>query len=404
MTTGGTAADAGEGSPIRVPAGFRAAGVYAGLYARRERLDVGLVLADEAFPAAALFTTSRMNGAHVTLGREHLRRSGGRVRALLVNTRSANCSTGDPGLADQRRLAGALGELVGCPPEQVLSLSTGVIGLPLPMERILAALPRLVATARAEGAEDFARAIMTTDTVPKLVPVGAAGGRSVLGIAKGSGMIHPDLATMLAFLLTDAEVPGAAEGAGELLERTAAQSFQRLSVDGDTSPNDTLLLWGSGARGRCAPDELLADLCAASRELCRRIAADGEGATRLVTIRVEGAETPEAAVHVGRVIATSPLTKTAVNGRDPNWGRILAAAARSGVAFDPARARVWIGTAELFAGGLPRPENEARAHAHLEGEPEVVLGIDLGCGAAAAEVWTCDLSADYVRINADYRS
>lgn len=393
-----------------LPAGFKAGALHCGIRVRKQKLDLGLIVASQAFPAAAIFTKNQLTGAHVGVCRDSLKKSGGKARALLVNSGNANCSTGAEGIEDARRVQAATAELVGCPPEQVLFMSTGVIGARLPVERILDALPALTTHVSERGLGDFAQAIMTTDLVPKVRTL-AVEDRSgppfrVTGVAKGSGMIHPNMGTMLAFLLTDGPPMKDARTA---LRALAARSFHRLTVDGDTSPNDTLLLWSSRApqpTPSTATTEELASraLLEVSRELCRVIAADGEGATRLVTVQVHGAPSEDAAAHVARTIATSPLTKTAVHGRDPNWGRILAAAGRSGVEFDPDRTRVWIGDADVFSNGKPHPENEPAAHLHLLGNHEVILGIDLAAGSGSAEAWTCDFSADYVRINADYRS
>jgi len=400
-----------------LPAGFRASAVHCGIRAKRSKLDLGLIVADKAYPAAALFTSNQLLGAHVVVARESLARSRGKLRALLVNSGNANCSTGAEGLEDNRAIQRALAELVGCPPEQVLFMSTGVIGARLPRERILEALPNLTALASERGLGDFGTAIMTTDLVPKVrtlaVEDKAGPPFRVTGVAKGSGMIHPNMATMLAYVLTDGPSD---DHPKEMLRRIADRSFHRLTVDGDTSPNDTFLLWSSQyAQGAMHPkshagwsdahdDVLERAVLEVSQELCRCIAADGEGATRLVTVQVQGAPNEQTAAHVARTIATSPLTKTAVHGRDPNWGRILAAAGRSGVNFDTNKARVWIGEADVFSSGTPHPENEPVAHLHLLNNHEVILGIDLAAGAAQAEAWTCDFSADYVRINADYRS
>ena len=401
-----------------LPVGFRASGVHCGIRKKGTRLDLGFVVADEAFPAAAVYTQNLLTGAHVGVCKESLAKSGGRVRALLVNSGNANCSTGAEGIEDNRRLQRACAELVGCAPEEVLFLSTGVIGARLPVEKILDKLPQLVNAASVNGLGEFAQAIMTTDLVPKVRTV-AVEDRSgppfrVTGIAKGSGMIHPNMATMFGFLLTDAPSRGADSTPpgvpSQSLRRLAAKSFNRVSVDGDTSPNDTVILWCSGAAARDAKwngaqTELLdRSLLEVSQELCRAIATDGEGATRLVTVQVRSAPSEEEAARVARTIATSPLTKTAVHGRDPNWGRILAAAGRADVPFDVERARVWIGEADVYSGGRPHPENEPAAHLHLLQNHEVILGIDLAAGAASADAWTCDFSADYVRINADYRS
>lgn len=421
-------------NPVRVsdsrpvlPHGFKASGIHAGIRRKGTRLDLGLIVADEAFPAAAVYTQNLLTGAHVGECKRSLERTGGKVRALLVNSGNANCSTGPEGVADARRIQGACAELLGCAAEEVLFLSTGVIGARLPAEKILDVLPHLVTAASANGLGEFSQAIMTTDLVPKVrtVKVEDRSGPPfrVTGVSKGSGMIHPNMATMFGFLLSDAPAPRDAQST---LRELAAKSFNRVTVDGDTSPNDTVLLWCSGAAmtaGGWRPASTMAGggapgagwnepqselfrqaVLQVSQELCRAIATDGEGATRLVTVEVKGAPSEEAASIVARTIATSPLTKTAVHGRDPNWGRILAAAGRSGVEFDVDRARVWIGDADVYSGGKPHPENEGAAHLHLLQNHEVVLGIDLAAGDASAEAWTCDFSADYVRINADYRS
>jgi glutamate N-acetyltransferase/amino-acid N-acetyltransferase len=223
----------------------------------------------------------------------------------------------------------------------------------------------------------------------------------VTGVAKGAGMIHPDMATMLAFLMTDAALPADPSSVlHELIDRT----FHRVTIDGDTSPNDTVVLWASG-RSPAIDDELFdGALVDVTTRLCKQIAADGEGASRLITVEVRGAASEADAMRVGRVIATSPLTKTAVAGRDPNWGRILSAAGRAGVPIDIARAKVWIGESMLFEDGQPFPEREKDAWRHLNEEHDVVLGVDLGVGEEGADAWTCDLTADYVKINADYRT
>jgi len=393
-----------------LPAGFKAAALHCGIRAKKNKLDLGLIVASQAFPAAAMFTKNLLLGSHIVVGRESLKKSGGKVRALLVNSGNANCSTGEQGLEDNRTVQAALAEIVGCPPEQVLFMSTGVIGARLPVERILDALPNLNGHASERGLGDFATAIMTTDLVPKVRTV-AVEDRSgppfrVTGVSKGSGMIHPNMATMFGFLLTDGPQ---IKDVKSVLRGIADKSFHRLTVDGDTSPNDTVLLWNSRLASAPQPSPTSEELVVrsvldVSQELCRMIAADGEGATRLVTVQVQGAPTEEAAAHVARTIATSPLTKTAVHGRDPNWGRILAAAGRAGIEFDPRNARVWIGEADVYSDGKPHPENESTAHLHLLNNHEVILGVDLAAGTASAEAWTCDFSADYVRINADYRS
>lgn len=381
-----------------LPSGFQTSALRCGVK-KRAGDDLGLLLADAAAPAAALFTRNELLGAHITVCRENLTRSGGSVRAVLVNSGNANCATGVAGVEDARELCATLAAAIGCPPEQVLMISTGVIGARLPVARIAAALPELLAQCSADGFERFARAIMTTDTRQKIVER-TGDGWSLVGCAKGAGMIHPDMATMLAFALTDAGLPS---DPLTLLRASADRSFQRLTIDGDTSPNDTVLLWGSG-RTEVDGEELEGVVTGAYQELCRAIAADGEGATRLITVRVTSASSEAEATHVGRLIATSPLVKTAVTGRDPNWGRILAAAGRAGLPLDLERVVVSIGDAVLYADGRPHPECEPQAHRHLADETEVTLGIDLARGRASAEVWTCDLTREYVTINAEYRT
>ena len=380
-----------------LPAGFRAAATRCGIRRSKSRLDLALLCAEEAFPLAAVYTRSHLLGAHIPVCREKLAATGGRARAILVNSGNANCSTGQQGLEDNRRIAAAAAELIGCGAEEVLFLSTGVIGERLPVDNVMDALPTLCGAGAQQGLDAFAQAILTTDLVPK-VSRRTAGDAQVLGIAKGSGMIHPDMATMFGFLLTDAQL---GDDPLARLRSVNQRSFQRLTVDGDTSPNDTVVLWGSGRSDSAGLDEALTS---SARSLSRKIAVDGEGATRLVTVEVRGASDEEAAAQAARVVATSPLVKTAVHGRDPNWGRILAAAARAGVPMDVDRARVWIGEANLYSDGQPHPEAEPEAHLHLLQHKEVRLGVDLGVGSGEAEAWTCDFSADYVRINADYRS
>ncbi|MBK8978569.1 MAG: bifunctional glutamate N-acetyltransferase/amino-acid acetyltransferase ArgJ [Planctomycetes bacterium] len=389
------------GSILPLPAGFRAAGTWAGIKKPGRGSDLGVLIADAARPAAAMFTRNALQGSHIHVCREHLALSGGLVRAIVVNSGNANCATGERGIADARRTAAVVGAELGCPAEQILPISTGAIGAPLPMDKLLGALPDLCRQASADGVTEFARAIMTTDTFPKIETEELGDGARASGVAKGAGMIHPDMATMLGFLATDAAVPAAALDA--LCRRVVARSFHRITIDGDTSPNDTVVLW-TGARPTAGGEPLATALERVAARLCRQIAADGEGATRLVTVQVRGAASEDDAARVGRTIATSPLVKTAIAGRDPNWGRILSAAGRTGVAIRVERAAVWIGDTFVFERGEPFPEREPAAWRHLNEQREVTIGVDLGVGDAQADVWTCDLTADYVRINADYRT
>jgi glutamate N-acetyltransferase / amino-acid N-acetyltransferase len=402
---------------VTLPAGFRAGGIRCGLKKRPELLDLGLLLADKSLPAWALFTRNRLNGAHIPVCRDHLDRSGGLVRAVLVNAGNANCATGPEGVEDARVLCAALAERIGCPTEQVLMISTGVIGARLDAERVERALDPLLEEVGPDGAEAFARAIMTTDTYPKAHSRETTAGL-VTGFAKGSGMIHPDMATMLAFLLGD-RVP---EGGLDAVRRIADRSFHRTTVDGDTSPNDTLLLWGrtrgvhpqqprsdeggseGGAAGTVPPGDVERAYTEVAQTLARDIARDGEGATRLITIRVRDAADEQEATRIGRAVAISPLVKTAIAGRDPNWGRIVSAASSCGIPVEPAHMRLAIGDVDVYADGRPLVANEAAAHEHLVSREEVFITLHLGRGRAEADVWTCDLTADYVDINANYRS
>lgn len=381
-----------------LPEGFRAGTAACGL--RKDGSDdLGLLVADEARRAGAVFTTNALLGAHVHVCRDHLARSGHLVRAILVNAKNANCATGEQGIQDARTLCASVARRLDCPVEQVLMISTGVIGAPLPVAKLEAGLDAAFEDLSADGIGRFSRAIMTTDTWPKVATWRGAERGLVVGTAKGSGMIHPDMATMLSFCLGDVPLGPYPDATARW---AADRSFHRISVDGDTSPNDTFVLWSTERVG--FPFEPCEDWADVAVDLAKMIAADGEGASRLVTIQVRGARTEADAVTVGRLIATSPLVKTAVAGRDPNWGRILSTAGRAHVPIDTLRARVWVGATTVYEDGRPWPEREPAAAAHLRDERHVTLGVDLAVGEASADCWTCDLTADYVQINADYRT
>ncbi len=387
--------------------GFRSAATACGLK-RSGALDLALVWSDAPCAAAGVFTTNRVQAAPVLVDRGTLAGGADRIRGVLANAGCANAVTGERGLADARRMQAMGATAIGAAPEQVLVLSTGVIGAFLDMERLAAGVATLAGPGARRDAGDAARAICTTDTRPKIASARAtlAGGTvTVAGFAKGAGMIHPGMATMLAVVTTDAVVEPAR--LDRALRAAVERSFNRISVDGDMSTNDTVLVLASGASGvtpgatEDAFEAALAEVCAS---LARQIARDGEGATRLVELRVTGAATERQAHRVGDAIACSPLVKTAIHGNDPNWGRILAAAGYSGEAVEPARVRLWFGEGDalqLLERGLPLPFDRAAASSLLRTDPAVVR-IDLGLGATGAVVWTCDFSADYVRINADY--
>ncbi|MBU2489886.1 MAG: bifunctional glutamate N-acetyltransferase/amino-acid acetyltransferase ArgJ [Proteobacteria bacterium] len=386
--------------------GFSAAGVAAGLKKKAGVPDLGLIVCDAPAAAAGVFTKNVVQAAPVLLDRERV--ASGRCRAVLANSGCANCCTGQAGMDAARESSAAVARALGVGEEEVLLASTGVIGLPLNAVKVATAVPGLATALSPDGFPDFARAIMTTDTVPKLRAVrvfATSGPITVLGVVKGSGMIRPDMATMLGFLCTDARVSPAA--LKDILVQGADQSFNRLTVDGDTSTNDTLLFLASG-RSPVPEREALGLLSEAAfflmRELALDMARDGEGATKLVIIKVRGCENGQAARQVADTIANSPLVKTAFFGEDANWGRILAAAGRAGVPFDPSKTAIFFDDAQMVARGFGLgPEAEAAATLVLK-KPEYTVTVDLGNGPGQAEAFTCDISLDYVRINADYRS
>jgi glutamate N-acetyltransferase / amino-acid N-acetyltransferase len=392
---------------VTAPRGFRAAGVSAGIKATGAP-DLALIAADAVATAAAVFTTNRAQAAPVIVSREHLERSGGRARAIIVNSGCANACTGDEGLQAARDMAGETARLLGCPVEQILVASTGVIGVALPSGKVRAALPAAVRALGADQGAQAARAIMTTDPFPKEAAAQTRiGGRDVLvgGMAKGAGMIEPMMATMLGFVTTDAAAPPAL--LARALREAVDDTFNAITVDGECSTNDAVMLLASGASGASIDEAAFPAFVAALRAVCLELALaivrGGEGATKLVTVRVTGAATAAEARTAAKAIANSPLVKTAIHGGDPNWGRLIAVAGRAGVAFDLARAAVTIGQTTLFDRGRPHDDLAPVAAEYLKAK-ELTVGVDLGAGQAASTVWTCDLSAEYVRINADYRT
>ncbi len=398
----------------RVP-GFEATGITCGLK-QSGKPDMALIAAGRPCVWAAAFTTNVFQAAPVQYDRRLLARTGGAgLRAVLINAGNANAVTGEQGLRDAESMARQTEAALNLPPDSVFVMSTGVIGAPLPMPKIGAGIALAAQTLSAAGGALAAEAIMTTDTAPKAVfrRVELAGGRVVRigGIAKGSGMIHPNMATMLGAVVTDA--PLAAADLDAALQRAVGVSFNRISVDGDTSTNDTVVAMASGgAGGRPLAGPALSAFGAALAEVCinlaKMIARDGEGATKLVEIRVTGAATETDAGQAAAAIATSPLSKTAIFGNDPNWGRFLAAVGRSGAAVEPAQTSLWLAAsdarAQLVADGRPLPFDAAALNAALQAATEVTIEVDLGVGQAAAVYWTCDLSYKYVEINAEYHT
>lgn len=407
------------GGGVTSARGFRAAGVHAGFRDDPQRLDLALVVADEPCACAATFTRNVFCAAPVTVSRQHLDGvSYGMARAVAVNSGNANAATGERGLAAAREMARLAGEAVGCPACEVMVSSTGVIGEHLPLEPLEKGLPLAAGLLAREGGASAARAIMTTDTHPKEVAFSFSGDAvgypgcvfTVGGMAKGSGMIMPNMATMIAVLTTDAPIlPDALHDA---LVRAVDASFNKVTVDSDTSTNDSCYLLASGAAAPGAPafapgtpayaafESALGAVCTA---LARQMAADGEGATRLVTVRVAGARDEADADRAARTIANSPLVKTAVCGHDANWGRIAAAVGRSGAAFRQEDVDIDIMGIPVCRKGLTVAFDEDEALARFE-RPEVSIDVHLGAGDAATTIWTCDFTHDYITINGDYRT
>ena len=398
---------------VTSPQGFIAAAVAAGIK-QSGRPDLVLVAADRDCAAAGVFTRNRVAAAPVLLDRATLAAGRAALRGVLINAGNANACTGEPGLADAREMQRLAAAALGTRPEQLLVMSTGVIGVPLPMTRVAAGVAALAPLLSAGGGLAAAEAIMTTDTRPKraAVVVDLPGGQVTIGgMAKGAGMIHPDMATLLGVLTTDAVV--APDVLDSSLREAVAASFNAISIDGDTSTNDSIILFANGAVGvAVADDESRARFAAALTDLCVQLAQmivrDGEGATRFVTLVVSGAASTVDARRMADTIATSPLVKTAFAGGDPNWGRIMMAAGRSGAALDPARLALSViapgaPPLQLVRGGTPTGYAEADAAA-VFAQPEFTVHLDLGLGDGAATLWTTDLSHEYVSINADYRT
>ena len=400
---------------VLAASGFSAAGVHAGFRRNPERKDLALVCANAPVAAAGVFTTNVFCAAPVSVDRLHLRSSEGHARAVILNSAVANAATGEPGLENARATAKELAQRLGCASEEVLVASTGVIGVQLPMDVMSAGIGQVVDALGTDEthADDASHAILTTDTKPKTAAVryaDASGATyTVGGMCKGSGMISPNMATMLAVVTTDA--PVAPEVLQAALSDAADATFNRVTVDGDTSTNDSCFLLASGAAGGESIEEaageryeaFAAALIAVCDSLARQIAADGEGATRLVRVVVTGAASHADAEAAARTVATSPLVKTAIAGHDANWGRIAAALGRSGADFEQEGVSIDILGLPVLRAGLPVPFDEDEALRRFEG-PQVDVVCDLGAGGASFSMWTCDLTHGYISINADYRS
>lgn len=383
---------------MSIPLGFRLAGIRAGLK-RSGKHDLGLVLAEEPLAWAMVSTENEVRAPCVVRNRAR-HASQQPVRALVVNSGNANCANGDGGTWDNEDFAAiAAGALHLTRVQDVLTASTGVIGKRLPMDTLRAGVPKLSESLSTDDATDFAAAIMTTDLVPKTSARTLSSGARILGIAKGSGMIHPRMATMFAFVLTDAMVEQSR--LRRLWSGIADRTFNQVTVDGDTSTNDMAIVLASGLR-RADDDELDAALEDVAADLARAIARDGEGATTLVTVRVTGGRSDEEARRAARAVAQSSLVKSAVHGRDPNWGRILSSVGASGVVADYGSVLVRLQGFEVFR-GESRPFDEAAVSKAMHAD-EVTVEVDLAAGEGTGVAWGCDLTAEYVRINAEYRT
>ena len=402
-------------SSFPIPAGFRFGATRAGLKASG-RLDFALIVAEKAASAAAAFTANRVSAAPLHVDKEHLRATGGKVRVVAINAGNANCAAGQAGLDAAYATCRAAAQVFGCAEPEVFPSSTGIIGVPLPAEKLIAALPGLAAQLGPEPDhfQQVSQAILTTDTVEKTafarIDVTGAGGNQrevrIAATCKGSGMIHPQLvphATMLVYVLTDAAIePAVLQG---YLNGAIELSFNRISVDGDTSTNDTVLLLASGASGatvEAGNAEFQAALTQVCTSLARQVVADGEGITHVVELRMEGAASDADAVKAAKAIAHSPLVKTAWAGCDPNWGRLMAAIGYSGAQIDPDRIDIWFGELRICRdGGRAEEFDEAAAHEYLK-QQEFSITIRLHQGEGSCVFWTTDLTAEYIHINADY--
>ena len=384
--------------------GFRFAGVAAGIKKKVGARDVALAVCDEPAACAAVFTTNQVCAAPVRVSREHVK--GGKTRGVIVNAGNANACTGTNGMRDARAMASTAARVIGARPKDLLVASTGVIGAPMPMDRVTAGIEAAGAALSPDGFDDFAEAILTTDRTPKRANATVAG-TSILACAKGAGMIAPSMATTLAFVFTDALITPVQ--LKQFLKRAADASFNRAIVDGDQSTNDSIFVLASGKAGAPLKGHALMEFGAALEEVLYSLAvslvADGEGAEHVVTIRVEGARTAADALRIARTIATSPLVKTAFFGKDPNWGRILGAAGRAGVKLDPDRLTLDLEDVPLVrkGGGVMTADREQAAHEVMK-RPAYGLTLGLGLGKASDQVITCDLGHAYVSCNADYRS
>ena len=390
---------------MRLPKGFLASGVRAGI--RKKRPDLGLIVAPDGATAAAVFTKNRFQAAPVTLSKFALKKTGGHLKAVVINAGCANAITGKAGHDAAKRVRSRAAELLSCRDEEVFIASTGVIGVVLPDQKLRASLPDAITRLSAGGIDALSHAILTTDVGPKVTQatftLGGKRGR-IVGVAKGAGMIHPNMATMLGFVMTDAAIDPAALRLA--LSKSVDQSFNAITVDGDTSTNDTVLLMASGKLGnapRADTSDFQRALDAVCRDLAWLIVRDGEGATRVMELEVRGAKSERDARLAAHAVATSPLVKTALHGGDPNWGRMLAALGRSGARFSIKRVTLFAGRVQLVKDGAPATYREKDA-ARVFARERVPIVLDLGGGSARVVILASDFGHDYISINTDYRS
>ncbi len=387
--------------------GFKAAGVASGLKKNGGK-DIGLIYSEVPAIAAGVFTKNMVQAAPVLLDRERIK--SGKCRAVIVNSGNANCCTGEQGMRDATAMAGFAASSLGISEDLVLVASTGVIGQPLDTGKIKVAMPELVKNIKQDGMTNFAEAIMTTDTVPKVVTrQGKIEGKpyTVTGVAKGSGMISPDMATMLCFVMSDIKISH--DLLTEALLSATDISFNRITVDGDTSTNDTILVLANGLSGATVENPAYKEsfqivLDEVLTGLAKMVVKDGEGATKLVEIIVRGALTNKDAYKIADTVSNSNLVKTALFGEDANWGRILAAAGRAGVKIDPYKADIFFDDVMIAKDGMWCGENAEEEAAKILKRDEFIISVDLNMGQGSASIFTCDFSVEYVRINADYRS
>lgn len=376
------------------PKGFTSCSINAGI--KDDTLDFTIIYSEVRAAAAAMFTKNQFCGAPIVIGKENV--ADGYLQAIAVNSKNANVATGEKGLQDARKVTEAVAKELSIDSSDVLPSSTGVIGVPLPVEKILAAVPGLKSQLIAEGLEQSAKAIMTTDTYPKF-RTRKLGNVTISAMAKGSGMIEPNMATMLSYILTDAKIEPA--DLQSMLRKAVDVSFNSVSVDGDTSTSDTVAMLANGLAGSVDSAEFQAALTDLCIELAKEIARDGEGATKLVEVQVSGAENDLIAKKIGKSIINSPLVKTAIFGEDPNWGRIMSTIGNSEDKIDTSAVSVAFGNVYVFKDGVPTEDKRAELEEYLK-TSDVLIKISVGRGNGSATVWGCDLSYDYVKINGEY--